>query len=467
MKIVLGSGPVNAHIFLCGEGPGKVEAQTGIPFSGPSGRKLQEYMSYAGLPSLSQVYKTNISKVFIDGNPDPTPQQVADWTPVLLAELEEVKPRVILAIGRYAADWFLGPQSTDLEIMHGMPHYPIAPHLPECLVDEDSIIIPLLHPAGALWNYERGSLIRYGYEMAGEWIRRLDSGLTIHYRRDSHKGNEDYNDVTGKQIASILRQESEFGSVIGPRTCIGLDTEGTPDKPWSIQISLCVGSGYLLRCSHPDFRIGIDAISKFLHSSRPTIALHDASTPKCSCYDVVMCRQMGLELQGLSWFNTMYWAYLRRLEPQGNKALCDRWQAMDMEDYQATIGGLSKDQQIDYLNNALSLSVNWPKPDKIYTKENDGTVSVTQPKAIRSSIERILSDILDSKETKNGPTDPAERWQGLKESNPQQTAEIESKLGTMPEASLEDVPLEKATVYACKDSDGTLRNALTFMELAQ
>jgi hypothetical protein len=176
---------------------------------------------------------------------------------------------------------------------------------------------------------------------------------------------------------------------------------------------------------------------------------------------------MGLELQGFEWFNTMYWAYLRRLEPQGNKPLCDRWQAMEMEDYESTIGLISKDQQVAYLTQALDFALSLGKPDKRYIKENDGTTRVTQPKAIKSSIEAILQDIHEGKETKEGPTDPLDRWEGLKDSNPQQTQEVESQFGPMPEASLDDVSIEKATTYACKDSDGTLRNALTFMEIMQ
>lgn len=458
MRIVLGSGPANSRFMLVGEAPGKVESQTGIPFTGPSGKKLQSYLDYAGLPPLSQVYKTNISKTYEEGNPDPSPQQIADWTPTLLSELEEVKPRIILAIGRYAADWFLTSQSTDLDTMHGMPHYPLAPHLPDCL--QDSIIIPLLHPAGALWNYERGSLIRYGYEMAGYWASRLDRGQSIHYRYDQFNGLEDYRDVTGEELADEL--ESSHGIDV-----LGTDTEGRPGNRWSGQISLHPGTGFLLRVSQPDFSLGVSAFHSYLKRHNPIIAMHQASTPIHSCYDVNAWRDMGLELQGFRWFDTMYWAYLRRLEPQGNKPLCDRWQAMEMEDYESTIGLISKDKQIDYLTLALEFSLNLGKPDKRQIKENDGTTRTTQPKSIRASIEGILQDIEDGKETKDGPTDPLSRWEGLKESNPQQTQEVETRFGPMPEATLDDVELSKATTYACKDSDGTLRNALTFIEMIQ
>lgn len=458
MRIVLGRGPQPCRFMIVGEAPGKTEAQTGVPFSGPSGKKLEQYLEYSGLPPLRSCFITNVVKQFQEGNPDPDHQQILDWTPTLLSEIEETKPQIILAVGRYAARWFLGESCPDMETIHGMPHYSPA-RLPECACD--SIIIPCFHTAGALWNYERGSLIRYGYELAGYWASRLDRGLPVHYRYDQFKDGEDYRDVTGEELESILN------SPHCSRSIVGLDTEGTPERPWSIQLSLDPGSGLLLRCSQPDFQLGIQSIARYLNRNRPTIALHDASTPKCSCYDVVMCRTMGLELQGFKWFNTMYWAYLRRLEPQGNKPLCDRWQAMEMEDYESTIGLISKDQQVEYLTRALDFALSLGKPDKRYIKENDGTTRVTQPKAIRTTIESIIQDVAEGKETKDGPTDPMTRWEDLRDSNPQQGVEVETRLGLMPEATLDNVPLDKATHYSCSDSDGTLRNALTFMDMLQ
>lgn len=458
MKIVLGSGPSNARIFICGEGPGKVEAETGIPFTGPSGKKLDDYLVFSNLPSLKSCYKTNVIKEYTDKNPDPTPQQIADWTPTLLSELEEVKPQVIIAVGRYAAQWFLGSNCGDLETIHGMAHYPSRPHLLESI--RDSIIFPAFHPAGGLWNYERRSIIRYGYELIGWSLSRLDKGLPVHYRHDSFAGKEFYRDVGGKELSLLLKTEENWSV----NNIIGLDTEGTPDDPWSIQISFTLGTGFLLRTFRKDFKIGVEALSNFLRKRRPLIAMHQASTPVCACYDVVMCRAMGLELQGLDWFDTMYQSYLYRLESQANKTLCERWQGMEMEDYESTIGGIGREKQIDYLMRALDPTKGFSKPEKRREKLNTGRIKESQPKHIHASINAILRDIHDGKETKDGPTDPHKRWNQLRESNPSQVRQVESLLGRMPIGTLNDVTLEKAIHYSCRDSDGTLRNAITFIQ---
>lgn len=458
MKLVLGSGPIPCRFLLCGEGPGRAEAQTSIPFTGPSGKLLEQYLSHAGFPLLRQLYRTNLIKEYRDSNPDPTPEQILDWTPTLLEELSEVQPQIILAIGRYAARFFLGDSCPDMETIHGRPHRVSdlkRADLPACL--SSSIIIPVFHPAGALWNYERRSIIKYGYELAGETLRQVDSNSPVDFRHDSYAGQESYVDVSGAQLASILSTPASA------RPVVGFDTEGTPDAPWSLQLSLDPGSGLLLRVSQPDFSIGVQALSKYLHTHRPTIAMHQASTPRHACYDVIMARAMGLELQGLPWFDTMYWAYLARLESQGNKLLCERWQGMTMEDYESTVGNIGRDKQIDYLNRALSVSQPFSKPGKRHEKQNTGLIKTSQPKHIHASITAILRDISEGKETKDGPTNPLTRWKGLRDSNPEQVSQVESLMGKMPMGTLDDTPLDISTVYACKDSDGTLRNALTFM----
>lgn len=446
-------------IMIIGEAPGRKEAELLTPFVGPSGKLLDTYLSFSNLPSLRDTYRTNLIKLYQEGNPDPTPELISDYTPTLLQEISEQRPKFIFSVGKCSTQFFLGSSCPDLETVHGIPHRldNLRSDLPNCV--KDSILIPLFHPAGGLWKYERRSLIRYGYELAGKWFDRFNRGLDIHFREDQFSGLEEYEDVAGRELRDILA--SSRGLSIA-----GLDTEGIPSDPWSIQISLSPGQGYLLRVSQPDFSLGIESLSRFLWSKRPIVAMHQASTPVCSCYDVVMCRAMGLELSGLDWFDTMYWAYISRLEPQSNKTLCERWQGMEMVDYQSTIGNIGRDKQIDYLSRALDLSASFSKPDKRREKLNTGQWKETQPKHIKTTIDRILSDITDNKLDKDdNPPDPFKRWKGLSESNPRQKKEVERLLGKMPTGSLSDIPLDQARKYACMDSDGTLRNALTFMDI--
>lgn len=461
MKVVLGTGRIPNRIMVVGEAPGRVEAETNRPFSGPSGKKLEQYFSYANLPSPRECYLTNIVKEYKEGNPDPTPEQILDWTPTLLSEIEESQSEIVIAVGSFASRLFLGENIPDMEIIHGRAHYQVKnPLLP--LPGSIKAIFPVFHTAGALWNYERGSLIRYGYEVVGESLSRLGRGLPLHYRHDPFAGSEDYLDVSGRELSDEL---SSCRSI----DIIGLDTEGEPNAEWSVQISLRPGHGRLLRVCRDDFYLGIQSIYEFLRRHRPIIAMHQASTPKFSCYDVIMCRGVSLELQEFSdrWFDTMYWAYLRRLESQSNKTLCERWQGMEMEDYPSLIGDIGRDKQIEYLKKAYSASSPLPKPPKRVEKKNTGLVKISQPKHIHASISSLLQDIENGKETKDGPTNPLDRWESLKESNPHQVEEVQREIGKMPVGTLDDIPLEKATFYGCRDSDGTLRNAITFMELGQ
>lgn len=458
--------------MLIGEAPGKVESQTLKPFSGPSGKKLSIYMSLADLPPLDSCYRTNLVKSYIEGNPEPTSALIRQWEPTLLQEIESVRPKVIFLVGRHAAEWALGPHISDLETIHGMPHRTTA-HLPSCV--RDSILIPLFHPAGALWNYERGSLIRYGYECAGEVLKDIDSGREVKFREDPFAECEEYTDVTGAELESFLSDPYLPQKIVerypdyyvkcpaySPhKLIIGFDTEGEPGAEWSAQYSFFPGTGFLLRCKQSDFKRGIYAFSKWARQHNVTIAMHQASTPRCSCYDVVMSRRMHLELQGLLWFDTMSWAYVRRLESKSNKTLAERWQGAEMEDYQSLLAGLSKERQIEYLKRALTLSL--PKPEKVHWKENDGTLHSKQPQHIHRVIERILADIDSGKINTDGPVDPAKRWKKV-ESISQKKA-VESALGRMPQATLSDIPLERALFYSARDSDVTLRNALRFMEI--
>lgn len=475
MITVPGASPrtLSRHpIMAIGEAPGRKEAELLTPFIGPSGKLLDSYLSYSNLPLLRDIYRTNLIKLYQEGNPDPTPSLISDWTPTLLQELDEQRPKFILSIGKHSTQFFLGSSCPDLETVHGIPHRlnNLRSDLPECV--RDSILIPLFHPAGGLWNYERRSIIRYGYELAGKWYERLNRNLPIHFREDNYASEEDYIDVTGKELESILRDHNlinrwkQFYLDLGLPLLIGHDTEGVPGDRWSSQWSLFPGSGYLLRCSQSDFLRGVSALSIFLDKYSPTIAMHQASTPVCSCYDVVASREMGLELSGLDWFDTMYWPFISRLEPQSNKTLCERWQGMEMVDYQSTIGNIGRDKQIDYLHRALDVAYSFPKPDKRREKENTGIWKETQPKHIRTTIDRILQDIANNKLDKDdNPPDPFKRWKGLYESNPQQVKQVELLLGKMPTGSLGDIPLDRAIHYSCRDSDGTLRNALTFMDL--
>jgi uracil-DNA glycosylase family protein len=113
-QTVFGEGPARARVMLVGEQPGDVEDKAGHPFVGPAGRLLHEAMHAAGL--TRGVYVTNAVKHFkyvwrgkrrIHAKPKRL--EIQACRPWLDAEIETIRPRVIVALGATAAQSMLGP----------------------------------------------------------------------------------------------------------------------------------------------------------------------------------------------------------------------------------------------------------------------------------------------------------------------------------------------------------------------
>ncbi len=107
---VFGDGDMNSDWFFIGEAPGKDEDLQGKPFVGRAGRLLTEVIFSMGL-SREEVFIANILKCRPPDNRDPKPGEVAKCFPYLEKQIELVKPKVIVAVGRIAAHSLLG---TDL-----------------------------------------------------------------------------------------------------------------------------------------------------------------------------------------------------------------------------------------------------------------------------------------------------------------------------------------------------------------
>jgi len=112
-QAVFGEGPPNAPVALVGEQPGDVEDRRGHPFVGPAGLMLRRCMAEAGLAE-DQVWMTNVVKHFRwkPGTPKqgkrrihrpPSAEQVRACRPWLDAELERLRPDVVVCLGAVAA----------------------------------------------------------------------------------------------------------------------------------------------------------------------------------------------------------------------------------------------------------------------------------------------------------------------------------------------------------------------------
>jgi DNA polymerase len=98
--------------MLVGEAPGAEEDRLGEPFVGQAGKLLDNMLASISLARGRNVYIANVLKCRPPGNRNPEPDEVAKCSPHLLRQIELVQPRLILAMGRFAAQALLGTDAT-------------------------------------------------------------------------------------------------------------------------------------------------------------------------------------------------------------------------------------------------------------------------------------------------------------------------------------------------------------------
>jgi uracil-DNA glycosylase family 4 len=159
-NLVFGDGNPDADIVFIGEAPGKNEDEQGLPFVGAAGKFLDEMLASINL-KRAQVYITNIVKYRPPNNRDPELEEKAAFFPYLEQQLEVIRPLLLVALGRHSMTCFL----PDLQIsqVHGQPKRVgirgwemgngKAP-VPSSQSPNPGkiVILPLYHPAAALYN---------------------------------------------------------------------------------------------------------------------------------------------------------------------------------------------------------------------------------------------------------------------------------------------------------------------------
>ena len=111
-QTVFGVGDENADWMLIGEAPGAEEDRLGEPFVGQAGKLLDNMLAAIGLKRGENVYIANVLKCRPPGNRNPEPEEVARCSPHLLRQIELVRPKLILAMGRFAAQTLLGTDAS-------------------------------------------------------------------------------------------------------------------------------------------------------------------------------------------------------------------------------------------------------------------------------------------------------------------------------------------------------------------
>ena len=105
-NLVFGVGSPNAELMFVGEGPGADEDAQGIPFVGRAGQLLTQIIKAMGY-ERDAVYIANVVKCRPPGNRNPEPDEIGQCQPFLLRQIDAISPRVIVALGKFAAQTLL------------------------------------------------------------------------------------------------------------------------------------------------------------------------------------------------------------------------------------------------------------------------------------------------------------------------------------------------------------------------
>ena len=138
-QVVFGVGNPDADLMFVGEAPGADEDLQGEPFVGKAGQLLTKIIEAMGL-TREQVYIANVIKCRPPGNRNPEPDEVEQCEPFLFRQIDIIKPRVIVALGKFAAQCLLKTDAPITRIRGREFTY------------RDAVLIPTYHPAYLLRN---------------------------------------------------------------------------------------------------------------------------------------------------------------------------------------------------------------------------------------------------------------------------------------------------------------------------
>jgi uracil-DNA glycosylase family 4 len=164
-QAVFGTGNRSARLMVIGEAPGADEDRQGLPFVGRAGQLLNEMLAAIGLPREA-VYIANVLKSRPPGNRDPLPEEAAACSGYLRRQIDLVRPGVILAVGRIAAQHLLRTEQRVGALRGRMHHY------------EGTPLIVTYHPSYLLRSPGEKRKAWSDLLLAARTLRRADAAAT-------------------------------------------------------------------------------------------------------------------------------------------------------------------------------------------------------------------------------------------------------------------------------------------------
>ncbi len=145
-NLVFGEGSVDCEVMFIGEAPGFHEDQLKRPFVGRGGQLLNDMLKGLGW-NREDVYITNIVKRRPPENRDPFPDEIESYKPYLTRQIEIIKPKLIVTLGRFAMNYFVPEAKITRD--HG-----------HALMIGETLIFPVYHPAAALRSTQMMEVLR-------------------------------------------------------------------------------------------------------------------------------------------------------------------------------------------------------------------------------------------------------------------------------------------------------------------
>ena len=167
MTPVPGEGDPEAKLMFVGEAPGAQEDREGRPFVGASGKFLTEMLETIGM-TREDVFITNIVKYRPPENRDPTPTEIKECLPYLMDQIDVIRPRIIIFLGRHSMSVFF-PEAKIGQV-HGQA-------IKSTYVYEGKtypqIFLPLYHPAAALYNGSMRQTLLEDFKQIPDLLRQV------------------------------------------------------------------------------------------------------------------------------------------------------------------------------------------------------------------------------------------------------------------------------------------------------
>lgn len=138
-RLVFGSGSPEAELMFIGEAPGFDEDKQGLPFVGAAGQLLTKMIQAMKL-TREKVYIANCLKCRPPGNRNPLPTEIVTCNPILMRQIEIIRPRVICALGKFAAQTVMQNEE------------PISRMRGRFFEKYGALVMPTFHPAYLLRN---------------------------------------------------------------------------------------------------------------------------------------------------------------------------------------------------------------------------------------------------------------------------------------------------------------------------